>query len=74
MSLCPKRVPPPRTPDGWAIEQLAQHPLYRHYLEPYPQCELPAGHGDGTAPDDLARRHQVGGLKWWDPPLIQVAR
>lgn len=73
-SRCSSRVPKTRTPDGWTVEQLRQHPTYRYYLEPGAQCELPAGHGDGTDSHDVARRHENGGLKWWDPPIIEVRR
>lgn len=69
---CPSRAPKTRTPDGWTVEQLAQHPTHRYQLEPAAQCELDAGHGDGTALDDVARRRRNGGLLWWDPPLIVV--
>ena len=61
---CPKRVPPPRTPDGWTVEQLRSHPTYRYFLEPYSQCELEVGH---------AGPHRDGGLIWHDPPLIEIA-
>jgi hypothetical protein len=48
------------------------HPGFRHLLEPGAQCELEHVHGAGTREHDTARRHQNGGLLWWDPPIILV--
>lgn len=69
---CPKRVSPPRTPDGMTVEQIASHPTYRYALDPQAQCELDSGHGQNAHPHDLARRHRNGGLTWWDPPIVEV--
>ena len=70
---CPKRCKPDPIPPSMTIESARQHPAYRHLLEPGAQCELDAGHGDGTHEHDVARRHRNGELCWWDPPIFVVA-
>lgn len=69
---CPKRCKVDPIPPSMTIVAASQHPGFRHLLEPGPQCELEQGHGDGTGEHDEARRHQNGGLQWWDPPIILV--
>jgi hypothetical protein len=69
---CPSRAPKDPLPPSFTIEAARSHPHYKHYLEPQAQCELDAGHGDGTDEHDVARRHENGCLKWWDPPILHV--
>lgn len=69
---CEKRCKPDPLPPSLTMETARVHPAYKHLLEEGAQCELDAGHGDGTAEHDVARRHQNGGLLWWDPPIIMV--
>lgn len=69
---CPSRAPKDPLPPSFTIEAARNHPTYKHCLEPQAQCELDAGHGEGTDEHDVARRHENGCLKWWDPPILHV--
>lgn len=69
---CQKRCPNAPIPPSMTIESAAVHPGFRHLLEPGAQCELAAGHGDGTEETNLARRHKNGLLHWWDPVVFFV--
>lgn len=69
---CPKRCKTDPIPPSMTIEAASRHPAFKHLLEPGAQCELEPGHGDGSPEHDVSRRHQNGGLLWWDPPIILV--
>lgn len=69
---CPKRCKPDPIPPSMTLDAARQHPAYRHLLDDGAQCTLDAGHGEGTDERDVARRHENGGLQWWDPVIIIV--
>lgn len=70
---CPKRCPNAPIPPSMTVESAAVHPGFKYLLVPGAQCELDAGHGEGTDEFDIARQHRNGLLLWWDPVIIRVA-